>query len=209
LKKTRDFITDNWKALAPFFIPFLTWALLNYKIIFVPLLISFIALLIIGILSWQEKINIKTIERNKKMKREMEKEFKKPFDPSKILTGPARFNCQDIIVKDVDRPERLNPRNEYWWSPNKTEPVRIRDEGFVVITGLTSGKNKEGKKITLYKIGLIPFEKIKSRDSNTDSGKTVFYCKYSGKFGPFSKISYVPVKKEDCNGMDPFLCIDI
>jgi len=209
MKKITDFISDNWKALAPFFIPFLTWALLNYRIIFVPLLVSFIALLIIGVSSWQKKGGIKKIERNKKMKKQMEKEFKNPFDPSKIVTGPYQFNCQDIIVKNINKPEILNPRNKYWWSPQKTEPVNIRDDGWVVIIDLTKRRKKDGKEIKLFKIAFIPFDNIKTWDSNTDSGKTVFYCTYSGKFGPFSKISYVPAKKEDCNGMDPFLCIDI
>jgi len=209
LGRITDFISDNWLALASLLIAFLALVRPSYKTSLILSLVAFAALLIIGVSSWQKKVNVKTIERNRKMKRDMEKEFKKPFDPSKIVTGPDRFNCQDIIVKDVNRPERLKPRNEYWWSPKKTEPVRIRDDGFVVIMGLTSGKNKEDKKITLFRIGLIPFKKIKSWDTNTDSGKTVFYCKFSGKFGPFSKISYIPVKEEDCNGMDPFLCIDI
>lgn len=208
MKKITDFISDNWKALAPFFIPFLTWALLNYKIIFIPLLISFIALLIIGILSWQEKANVKTIERNKRMKREMERELKKPFDPSKNLIGPETFNCHAITVKDVYKPERLKPRNEYYWSPKRVEPVYIRDDGFVVIFGNVSDKNKAGKEITMHEVGLIPFKKIKSWDANTDSGRPVFYCKYSGKFGPFSKIDHIPTKKYS-KGTNPFLLINI
>jgi len=210
MKKVTDFVSDNWNWLAiGIFIPVLICALLNYKIIFIPLLISFIALLIIGVLSWQEKTNVKTIERNKKMKREMKKEFKKPFDPSKNLIGPETFNCHDIIVKDINKPEILNPRNKYWWSPKKVEPVNIRDDGFVVIFGNVGGKNKAGEEITLHEVGLIPFKKIKSWDANTDSGRPVFHCKYSGKFGPFSRITYIPAKEEDNNGMNPFLLINI
>jgi len=208
LGRITDFISDNWLALASLLIALLALVRPNYKTSLILSLVAFAALLIIGVSSWQKKVNVKTIERNKKMKREMEKEFKKPFDPSKNLIGPETFNCHAIIVKDVYKPERLKPRNEYYWSPKKVEPVYIRDDGFVVIFGNVGVKNKDGKKITLHEVGLIPFENIKSWDANTDSWRPVFYCKYSGKFGPFSKIDHIPTKKYS-NDMNPFLCIDL
>lgn len=153
------------------------------------------------------KSHIKLLNKRIKMRDLFKKELYNDFDTTKPLIGFHRFNCGKIIIqKPKYSHEQENTPDEFgWYSYFSVKPYNITDEGIILVIDLIIGYIKDDilykcneKKdypnninITKFlKLALLPYDNILTYDLNSDEGRPIMFCKYSGEFGPFKNVYY-------------------